>query len=82
MSETVYLGTLQEDLWSVAWRVQRLAGTIAIVVWVDEHGAIYAADEGSAPVSVTPAMLIGVYKAGASVQAIEEDLSAAGQRRP
>lgn len=81
MSATVYVGTLQEDLWSVAWRVQRLAAAVTIVVWIDDHGAISAAHESNAPPALSPAMLVGLYKPGASVRTIEDDLLAMQQAR-
>ena len=81
MCATVYLGTIHEDLWSIAWRVQRLACDVAILVWLDDRGDIYVADNGAAPTTVTPTMFIGSYKPGVSVRSIEDDLKAAQQGR-
>ena len=78
MGVSTYIGTLSEDLWSVAWRIHRLPGALSITVWFDERGDVYASEMDAAP-TLPHDRIIGSYRPGRSVAAIEDDLCAAMQ---
>ena len=75
MGVSTYIGSLYEDLASVAWRVHHLPEMPSLVVWVDERAEVYAAASDSAP-DITADKLIGTYGPGRTLEAIEDDLRA------
>ena len=72
------LGSLEDAPSLIAKRVQQLACTARIVVWLHES-RIFAAPADSAA-KVPPASLIGLYGSGVLLVEIERDLAASRSR--
>jgi hypothetical protein len=72
------LGSLDDEPLLIAKRLQQLACTAKIVVWLNE-ARIFAAPADSAA-KVPPAALIGLYGSGVLLVEIERDLAASRSR--
>ena len=70
MNTSIYIGSLQEGAEAIAWRIQHLHPGVAVSVWLDDHGVVYAAPS---PPNAQHAKLVGHYDKDRSARWIEQE---------
>jgi len=80
MARSTHVGTPQDALADIAWRIKQHVGRSIQVVWLAEDGTVYVASIEAAP-GVSPENFVGSYSAITQLEDIEEDLREAQAQR-
>lgn len=79
-STVLRLGTLDDDLTSIAGAVCHLLDTKPCMVWIDDSRRIFLGEPDQHP-PVPVRWIVGTFGAGHSLRCIEDDLRAMAQER-